>query len=135
MMRGILRIGLVCIVAVSAVGCDGSAADADPSGRAWLLTELRGAAPLEGTVVDMSLSAEGVSGSSGCNRYFGPATFGSGQISIGPDLAGTMMACADPVMLQEQTFLDTLASAASYQVVDEELRLLDVDGTVIARFA
>jgi heat shock protein HslJ len=62
-----------------------------------------------------------LSGTGGCNRYSGryvlPVTgsISSGSLSIGP-LATTMMACAGPVMTQEDTYLGILGNAASWEV-------------------
>jgi len=57
-----------------------------------------------------------VSGSSGCNRYTGPDTWGEGSISIGA-VAGTRMMCSDSlVMAQESRYLQLLTAAGSYRV-------------------
>jgi heat shock protein HslJ len=57
-----------------------------------------------------------VSGSSGCNRYTGPVTWGEGSISIGA-VAGTRMMCSDSlVMAQESRYLRLLSDAGSYRV-------------------
>lgn len=129
-----LRFVLVGTLATGALAACGGDAQADPSGRAWLLTELNGQPPIEGAMIDLSLSGNEVSGSSGCNSYFGSATVGDGEITLGPNLAGTMMACADDVMAQEQTYLNALSTVTGYEISGDELRLLDAGGTVVARF-
>jgi heat shock protein HslJ len=115
-------------------GCASSGGDADITGRAWQLTELRGAPVIEGTIVDMSITADEVSGSSGCNRYFGTVTVEDGNITFGPEVGGSMMACEDPVMTQERVFLETLTEAETYEMAGDELSLLDGAGAVVASF-
>ena len=56
-------------------------------------------------------------GSAGCNNYSGGYEVEGNNIKIGP-LAGTMMMCTDPdIMEQEQSYLGALGSAASYKIV------------------
>ena len=65
-----------------------------------------------------------LTGSTGCNSYFGlytSDTYGSLEIS---GLGNTEMACLEQgVMEQEQLFLDTLRAAESYRVVSGKLRI------------
>ena len=57
-----------------------------------------------------------VSGSSGCNRYTGPAILEEESISIGA-VAGTRMMCPDPlVMAQESRYLHLLSDVGSYRI-------------------
>ena len=65
-----------------------------------------------------------LSGSTGCNSYFGLYTYDTnGSLDIS-GLGNTEMACPEPgVMEQEQLFLDTLRAAGSYRVVSGKLRI------------
>lgn len=56
-----------------------------------------------------------LAGTSGCNRYFAPATAGDlpGDLSLGP-AAGTMMACPEPQGAVEQRFLKQLGAATKF---------------------
>jgi hypothetical protein len=79
-----------------------------------------------------------ISGSSGCNRYTGPATLLGDELSIGV-VAGTRMMCSDPqVMAQESRYLGFLSQIGSYRVVTgaEGLRaeFLDTDGMLILEY-
>ncbi len=78
---------------------------------------------LEGTTLTLTYDGERISGSAGCNNYFGPASIDD-TVQIGP-LATTMMFCSEPegVMEQEQRFLDALQGADSMDVVGEHLEL------------
>lgn len=122
------------IVLTSMVACaEGS--NNDPVGRTWQLATLGGAPVLDGTIIDMTIDGDTVSGTSGCNSYNGAATVGDdGSMTLGPEFAVTFMACNQPVMDQEQEYLDHLTRVTSYQMAAEELLLEDANGIVIATF-
>jgi heat shock protein HslJ len=130
-----MRLALVLVALLAVVGCAGGSV-ADPSGRTWQLTDLEGAPPLEGTTVDLTIDGEQVSGSSGCNTYTGTVTVDpeEGAMTLGPNLASTMMACEEPIMDQEQRYLDALMRVTSYEMVDDTLTLLDESGAALATF-
>lgn len=73
-----------------------------------------------------------VSGSAGCNRYWGSYRLRGSQLSIGR-LTHTEMACREPggVMEQEQRYLRLLATAESYQVLGPGLRISCSGGQVL----
>ena len=129
-------VGLIAIALIAGVvACSGS--DDDPTGRAWQLTELGGSSPIEGSVVDMTIQDGQVAGSSGCNTtYSGPATvdLSDNAMTLGPDFASTRMACENDVMDQEQRFLAALARVAGYEMANDTLTLLDVNGVAVAAF-
>jgi heat shock protein HslJ len=93
-------------------------------GPTWRVVTIEGARVLDGTKLTATFSTDSrVSGSSGCNSYFGRADAKTGTLSVGP-LASTMMACqADGVMPQEQRYLAALQAATSFIVSGDELRL------------
>lgn len=132
--KHLLTCGVVLLATTFVTGCvDG--AEADPIERTWRLTALGGEPTLEGTLVDLTISDNTVSGTTGCNRYNGPATFDSdGSMALGPEFAVTFMACDQPIMDQEQQYLEMLTRVVSYRVVDDGLLLEDGDGVVIAEF-
>ena len=81
-------------------------------------------------IVQSTLSIEAggrISGSAGCNRYFGTASVKDGVISVGP-LGTTRMACMPEQMEQERNFLDAIAKTRGFHVEGEKLVLLDADG-------
>lgn len=80
---------------------------------------------LEGTDANLTFADDGtISGSGGCNRILGSATFGDGTVEFGT-LATTQMACATPegVMDQEMQIIAALESAATYSVEGETLEM------------
>ncbi|MBT8508053.1 hypothetical protein AZH53_06495 [Methanomicrobiaceae archaeon CYW5] len=91
---------------------------------------------LAGTRVSAEFGADDqMTGSAGCNNYFGPYSADKGTIAIGP-LASTEMYCADPegVMDQETAYLAAIQTAAEYRVGAGELMLMDEDGMRLARY-
>ena len=77
-----------------------------------------------------------LSGSTGCNSYFGLYTYDTdGSLGIS-GVGNTEMACPEPgVMEQEQLFLDTLRAAESYRVVGGKLRIAGDGNLLVLRRA
>jgi heat shock protein HslJ len=90
---------------------------------------------LEGTEITAVFDAAAgqVSGSSGCNNYFGDYEASGVRLSIS-NLSWTEMACAEPVMSQEQQYLTALQAAESYQLRYGRLQISCSGGQVL-RFA
>ena len=63
-----------------------------------------------------------VFGDSGCNRFTGSYKVKGDRITIGP-LASTMMACPEPQMSAEMTFLTRLQAAVSYHATSKVLKV------------
>lgn len=123
-------------VAVLLLGCGPSPGNSSSlQDTRWVLVTLRGEPPLPGRAASAEFSADQISGSAGCNTYFGTYAASDSEISVS-DVANTEMWCSDPegVMDQEQAFLAALASAASYRIAGERLELLDGTGRVILIF-
>ena len=78
-----------------------------------------------------------ISGSGGCNRYFG----GWGLLEGSTDTVriwrtgSTRMACPEPIMIQEYRFLEELSRASRFQVEAAELRLYYDEGRSVLRFS
>jgi heat shock protein HslJ len=103
-------------------------------GTDWRLKSIGGKPVVEGTTVTAVFSGdERVSGSSGCNRYFGSARVTADSLSVGP-LGSTMMACEQAVMDQESAYLANLQAATSYTIEGSELRLGPTAGKVALVF-
>jgi len=92
---------------------------------------------LADTQVFISFTSDGkISGSGGCNRYFG----GWGILEGTKDTiriwktGSTKMACQDPVMTQEYGYLEELTRISSYSMEGRELRLYYNEGRGVLRF-
>jgi heat shock protein HslJ len=65
-------------------------------GSEWQLEELEGAPPLEGTTITLAFERSRVSGSAGCNAYFGDYRLsGNRELTI-PEIGRTLMECNEP---------------------------------------
>ena len=73
--------------------------------------------------------ADRISGSGGCNRYFGSYTLTNDRINISPS-GSTRMACQPDRMEQEDRFFQALAAAERYELNDDELLIIYVGGTL-----
>jgi heat shock protein HslJ len=123
------RAAVVVMSGAGLVGCTSgnmTAPDAAVAlvGPTWRLTTIEGQAVLEGSKVTATFTNDSrVSGSAGCNGYFGRAQAESGRLSIGA-LGSTLMACApDGVMSQETRYLAALQASSTYRLSGDELRL------------
>lgn len=77
----------------------------------------------------------GMSGSAGCNDYFGRYEATEDSIGI-EELENTEMFCADPegVMEQESQYLLSLQNAAVYTIRDDRLEIRDENGSGVAYY-
>ncbi|MDX1435763.1 MAG: Gmad2 immunoglobulin-like domain-containing protein [Anaerolineales bacterium] len=97
----------------------------------WTLMSNGGSAVIEGTFIDISFGDDGqVTGSAGCNSYFGPYTIDGDSISVG-ELGVTRVACPEPpgLMEQETAYLSLLQTAATYEVTQPDGQLIVRDGS------
>jgi heat shock protein HslJ len=112
-------------------GADGGSVDEGIlEGVTWVLQresidELVEGAPAEARV-DLLLDGGEASGESGCNRYFGSFETDGSAISFGT-LGGTQMACEQPLMDLESSYLTALGAVTEYEVGAEELILTGDD--------
>ena len=128
---------VLLLVGLVLAGCSLSPADSSTlAGTQWVLVTLGGKAPLAGaTVPSAEFTADQISGSTGCNHYFGTYEASGSDLTLGA-VASTEMACLQPegVMDQEQAFLAALASVTSYRLAGAGLELLDGAGNVVLSF-
>lgn len=71
-------------------------------------------------------------GHAGCNRFFGSYDFVDGTIEIGP-LGATRMACPEPAMSFEISFLDALQSAKTLTAANNRLEFRNDQGDMVLR--
>src|SRR5674476_80615 len=96
----------------------------------WILTSLATETGMINTLPNTTITATfddaNVTGSSGCNRYFGSYQLNKTEIKIG-QIGSTLMFCVDPdgVMTQETTYLLLLTNVTSYAISNNELTLSD----------
>lgn len=104
------------------------------AGTQWVLSTLNGNAPLEGAQVTLNFDAEGrVTGSDGCNRFFGPYRV-EGDALVFQQFGGTLMACPPALMTQSRDFTSALAATKAFDIAGDTLTLRDADGATVATF-
>lgn len=104
-------------------------------GATWRAEAIRGGGVIDKAQSTISIAAGGkVTGSGGCNRMFGIAKIeGNGIAFDGFGL--TRMACAGPVMAQENAFVGALAATRSFRFDGPHLIFHDAAGAETIRFA
>jgi heat shock protein HslJ len=104
-------------------------------GPTWRLTALGDKNPgLGGTEmrpVTARFENGRISGFSGCNQFMGGYTLNRDSVVIG-SLAGTLMACPEPQMALEKTFMGALTGTLGYAITGDRLTLTPVSGTPLA---
>ena len=139
-----IAIALVGMSAVALAACGSSEDDVDtaaaPEGPAlegtnWVLSESTDlGVPLDGVTVSARFQDGTVAGTSGCNSYTGPYEVDGEDLTIGPEVASTQMACEDPQAAVEQAYLAALPEVASFAIADETLTLSNGDGDALLVF-
>ena len=105
-------------------------------GIEWLALDIDGTPVKNKTESTINFEdATRVTGSGGCNRFFGTAELSGQALEVGP-LGTTRMACPDTIMNQEHRFLKALESVRRYRVDDatDLLYLSNEQGKPILRF-
>ena len=104
----------------------------DPlNGTSWSLSTIDETAALHGTLVTLAFADGQVSGSSDCNSYGGSYKVNGEKITV-RSLVSTLMACQDmDIMEQEQTYMQYLQNAQTYQIDSDQLQIATIDGKVL----
>jgi heat shock protein HslJ len=129
----VVGILLMLALAVLLAGCGESGAAASLDDTRWVLRSLNGGSPLAGTEVTVAFEDGEVSGSAGCNSYFGSYRVeGEDKLTL-TDLANTEMACFEPqgIMEQEVEYLSVLRAATGFRLSDGELQLFSAGGGLL----
>jgi heat shock protein HslJ len=109
-------------------------AAADLAGSEWRPTQLGDAALPEDSGLYLDFESGGrLSGHSGCNSFFGSYRLDDGTIEMGP-FGATRMACEEPAMARETSFLNALAAAATFERDGPRLTLRDEAGSPLILF-
>lgn len=94
----------------------------------WVVTALDGAALPKGADVTLAFEAGRVSGLAACNRYSGSYNLTGEGLSFGP-MAGTRMACPDPLMTTEAAVYAAFARVTQFDIAPDGSLLLKADET------
>ncbi|MGE0154038.1 MAG: META domain-containing protein [Reyranellaceae bacterium] len=118
-------------LALALGGCQEEEARLENS--AWLVEEIAGA-KMQAPVPTLEFRPEGrLGGKASCNNYGGQYKADNGQLELS-GLFATKMACAAPLMAQEQALLQALAKGGSYAIEGGSLTITGADGgRILAR--
>ena len=76
-----------------------------------------------------------IGGSAGCNSYFGTYSVEGRTLTVG-DTGMTEMYCfPDELMAQESDYLAALGRAASYEIVDDQLSIMNSEGQTVLTYS
>lgn len=114
-------------------GCGGTPSDLLGGGE-WQIIAIGDQEVPDGVKVSLTFDAAAghVSGSSGCNRYFGAFKLSGEGLSFAQGMAGSMMACEDIPARIEQAFLSAMAKVQRFDISsDGSLLLITADGVIL----
>jgi heat shock protein HslJ len=118
----------------------GPAAPAPLTGGTWVLksyVDYKGEiyTPVAGTTITLQFSDDGkIGGNGGCNSYFGTFTqTGANSLAI-RDIGSAKMACADQIMVVENSYLGMLPQLNTFYIAGNELFLSDGIGKITLTF-
>ena len=93
----------------------------------WVLESYGEKGNLQGVLEDTEITIEfksaesKLSGSGGCNNYFGSYEINKNEFTIKPPIGATEMACPEPIMRQEQEYLKLLETTETFQIQNVKL--------------
>jgi len=121
----LITVVAVIVLALVLVSCAGGNQDR-LRGTNWVLKEIEGVQPINGTVLTVEFTEEQISGSAGCNQFGGNYMIDEETIRL-DSIYNTEMACLEPegAMDQEQVYLEVLRSAVRFTQTETELMIFD----------
>lgn len=124
-------IAACCASGLIAAACASFAPEAPLSGTRWTAQSISGR-PVGERAPTIEFSADRISGTGSCNRYFGSYEVGGeGDALQISQIGSTEMACEGPIMAQEQAYFAALSATHSYRLVEDTLVLSGADGSRI----
>ena len=106
------------------------------AGTAWIMSSLNGSLPVEDTAVTLQFGMDGsASGSDGCNRYTTMYNQLGRDLTFMQPMAGTMMACAEPIMTQAAEYQKAMATVTRFTMSARQLVLFAGDDIVLTYIA
>ncbi len=134
--RYLAAVTLAATILLALAACSGAGPGAGPDdpfdGTSWVLIWYGENSLLPGREITATFEDGQVSGSAGCNTYGGTYQVRGDSISVS-DLFATEMACLEPegIMEQEQTYLEFLADAQSFDRHSGRMLIFRSDGEAL----
>ncbi len=114
--RASIALFLAAIVLLLVAQVADAAPDDPLLGTEWWVEDIDGGGVIDRSHTTLHFVAAGrVAGDGGCNRYMGEAVRDGADLTFGR-LAGTMMACPQALLNQEQRFHDALGRVRSWRI-------------------
>jgi len=132
------RLAALAAVLLIAAGCvAGAGSGGQIEGIQWVLDSYLDNGTLaiapETVFADATFESNRVSGQSGCNSYRALYQTGGRSLRVSQSSA-TLMACVEPQMTFEQTYLTLLQSSRYYTARNDQLTIFNADGTAVLVF-
>lgn len=128
----VLRYGIYACAALLFASCAASKADVKEQqtllSSAWKIVKVNGEAAAGEDVPSMTLDAKGVSGSTGCNRYFGSYILSGNKLKF-DKVGSTQRLCANAPA--EGAILEALGKVVSFKAESTAVYLYDATGTCV----
>jgi heat shock protein HslJ len=129
-MKPRIRAALAAVVLTAILAACSQGAGVSPSpeapstlaGTSWRAISVAGDAPVDGSNPTLAFTEDEISGTTGCNQFFGGYTYDAGTISMS-NVGMTMMACDGPVSEVEAAYTAALNGATTV-AIDEGGQLL-----------
>jgi heat shock protein HslJ len=115
---------VACVSALAAAACASNAPRNELSGTSWRVESIAGESAPGPTI---EFAQDRISGTGGCNRFFGGYTADDGRLTI-TGVGATRMACEQAVMQRESAFFSVLNAAQSYTRAADRLTITSADG-------
>ncbi len=107
---------------------------AEITGIKWRAVSVGEEAIPENSGIYIQFEVDGsIKGHAGCNGIFGSLEQRASGVGVGP-LGATRMACPEPIMSREVSFIDAVQRTANFQSTGDNLSLLDEESGVLAEF-
>ena len=133
-----LKYTLVEEVSKTPVDATEATTESSLEGVLWVLQSYADAAGKTSAVLpDTRITVEfqdgKLGGDASCNQYFGAYQQDGDALTVAVG-GTTMMACPEPIMMQEQAYLAALGNAATFEIGDEQLTIANADGDAILTY-
>jgi heat shock protein HslJ len=140
-LRGVAALVMVLAIAGCSDADDGSSSSSTRpapgttlEGTDWVLLDVAELAPGATGVVTAVFADGTVTGESACNRYRAPYHVAGPRLTIGPEIAGTAMACPEGQLAAEQAYRTRLTEVARHRITNGELVLEGSDAATLLTF-
>ncbi len=121
-----LSIPLLIVLTLGLFGCGESI---PLENTTWVLESYGEPGNLTTVLEDAEIAAtfdsveEKLTGSAGCNSYFGGYEVQGNELTLPGPIGSTMMSCGEQIDKQEYEYLNTLGTAESYKIEGDKLRI------------